>query len=162
MITQEYLKRHLHYDPDTGIFTRLIANSHYSKVGELAGSLSALGYIEIRIDGIRYKAHRLAWLYMRGYMPPADIDHANMVRHDNVFANLREATRSQNQYNRPVSKKNKLGIKGVSFHKSAKKFVAQSNLNGKKICLGLFNTPEEASAAYKSFAKENHGQFARG
>ena len=43
---------------------------------------------------------------------------------------------------------------GVSYHKQAKKYKAYCNINGKKISLGLYNTPEEAFNAYK-IAKEN-------
>lgn len=160
-MTQDYLKKHLHYDPETGIFTRLIANSPASSVGDIAGWKTKLGYIELKIDGIVYKAHRLAWLYVHGRMPAGDIDHANMIRTDNRIANIREATRSQNEYNREKSSTNKTGFKGVSFHKAANKFVAQSCLSGKKIYLGVFDRPEDAARAYKDFATAHHGQFAR-
>ena len=43
---------------------------------------------------------------------------------------------------------------GVSYHKGAKKYQAQCNINGKLTRLGLYNTIEEAFNAYK-IAKEN-------
>ena len=43
---------------------------------------------------------------------------------------------------------------GVCYHKRDKKYQARCNINGKKISLGLYNTPEEAFNAYK-IAKEN-------
>ena len=42
---------------------------------------------------------------------------------------------------------------GVCYRKQAKKYQAFCNINGKKINLGLYNTPEEAFNAYK-MAKE--------
>ena len=43
---------------------------------------------------------------------------------------------------------------GVNYHKGAKKYQAQCNINGKKIGLGYYNTIKEAFNAYK-MAKEN-------
>ena len=43
---------------------------------------------------------------------------------------------------------------GVYYHKQAKKYQAQCNINGKQIRLGLYSTPEQAFNAYK-IAKEN-------
>ena len=40
---------------------------------------------------------------------------------------------------------------GVCFHKQRGKFAAKCNVNGKRKHLGLFDTPEEAFAAYKPF-----------
>jgi hypothetical protein len=160
-MTQAYLKSHLHYDPETGIFTRLIANSPNTKVGNVAGWLTKLGYIELKIDGTMYKAHRLAWLYVHGVMPDGDVDHINLNRADNRIANLRPASRTQNQLNREKSPTNKSGFKGVSLRKGTGKYVAQASYEGKKYHLGLFDTPEQASEAYKAFAAERHGEFAR-
>lgn len=67
MITQEYLKSRLDYDPDTGGFrwkyhsdVRPCRNSRYG--GKLAGGINADGYIVIGVNGERHMAHRLAWL----------------------------------------------------------------------------------------------------
>lgn len=43
---------------------------------------------------------------------------------------------------------------GVSYHKGAKKYKAQCNINGRYVGLGYYNTVEEAFYAYK-IAKEN-------
>lgn len=160
-MTQDYLKSHVKYDPETGIFTRIIANSPNTVPGAVAGWKTKTGYTELKIDGITYKAHRLAILYMTGRMPEGDVDHANLDRNDNRFANLREATRTQNQANREKLSSNKSGFKGVNFHKASNKFTAQGSAYGKKHYLGIFDTAEAAQQAYKAFAEKHHGQFAR-
>ena len=43
---------------------------------------------------------------------------------------------------------------GVCYHKQAKKYQAHCNINGKKINLGYYSTPQETFNAYK-IAKEN-------
>ena len=47
----------------------------------------------------------------------------------------------------------------MSWDKGTSKWKAGAKLNGKQIYLGLFATPEEASAAYQDFAKQNHQEF---
>lgn len=59
-LTQSELKRQLHYDPDTGIFTRLISNCNSVKVGEIAGRANPYGYVIITVNNEGYRAHRLA------------------------------------------------------------------------------------------------------
>lgn len=89
-------------------------------------------------------------------------DHINGNPLDNRRANLRLATRSQNNMNRKKSSRNKSGFKGVSLHKQNGKWVARIGKDGKYKHLGLFNTPEEAYAAYCEAAKDKdwHGEFA--
>jgi hypothetical protein len=52
----------------------------------------------IRLEGIGYLAHRLAWVYMTGEQPDV-IDHINRERDDNRFSNLRNGTFKDNSTN---------------------------------------------------------------
>ncbi|WP_217992144.1 HNH endonuclease signature motif containing protein [Providencia rettgeri] len=117
------------------------------------------GYVEIQIDGIRYKAHRLAWLYCYGVMPDKQVDHINSCKTDNRITNLREATRSQNQQNTGLTKSNKSGRKGVYFRDG--KWQAQAQINGKKYHLGRHKSIDEASKVYEEFCKEKYNEFYR-
>jgi hypothetical protein len=159
-LTQSELIRQLHYDQNTGKFTRLISNANSVKVGEFAGNINKVsGYVLLWVCGNLYSAHRLAFLYMTGTFPNNDIDHINGIRSDNRWLNLREATRSQNMKNTAKYKTNSSGYKGVSYVKSSNKWLAQACLNRKNFKLGYFDTPEEAKATYDSFCKANHGEF---
>lgn len=80
---------------------------------------------------------------------------------DNRRANLRVCTSAENLQNTGKYNTNTSGFKGVSWHKSHKKWVAQIQVNNKKIHLGYFNSPEEAHAVYCRFALELHGTFCR-
>ncbi len=87
-LTQERLKEVLSYNPETGIFTRNPGIRGGEKVGT-----NSHGYVSIMVDGYLYQAHRLAWLYMEGYMPEQEIDHISRKRDDNRWCNLRVVNR---------------------------------------------------------------------
>lgn len=69
ILTQARLKELLHYSIVTGKFYWLIARSGKARSGSIAGGLRTDGYVAIRIDGIKYRANRLAWLYVVGTWP---------------------------------------------------------------------------------------------
>jgi len=104
-------------------------------------------------------AHRLAWLYVTGSFPKHQIDHINMVKSDNSFLNLREATRSENGANRKKYSNNTSGYKGVSRNTPNGRWKARIRKNGAGIHLGLFDTAKEAHIAYCSAAKNIHGEY---
>lgn len=158
MITQSDLKKQLTYDPDSGEFTFNFDKGGMKK-GDVAGYIQKDGYVAISVNGVQYKAHRLAWLYIYGGFPDRHLDHINMVKNDNRLVNLRLATRSQNHMNRKVYSNNKLGVKGV--HLVGKKYRALIKKDGKQICLGLYKTLQEARFVYKQAAKKMHGEFSR-
>jgi hypothetical protein len=158
MLTQEKLKSLLHYDPDTGIFTRL-TSSGGNTIDSITGNFDKDGYLKTTIQGKTYRTHRLAWLYIYGEFPPKEIDHINCGRNDNRLLNLRLSTRSENTYNTRIFSNNTSGYKCVSWNKKAKKWRAYCNVNGKQNHLGLFETAEQAYIAYQNFARINHGEF---
>jgi len=173
MITQSYLKECLTYNPETGQFTWLErSRSHFKTdrtwkmfntrdAGKTAGfkktwEKSRTSYLVIGIDGKRYSAHRLAWLYIHGTWPDNHIDHIDGDGMNNKLENLRDVTHRQNHMNRKTSLNNSSGIKGVSWDKDAKKFRACIRINGKRKHLGFF-TSLEAAAAARQAAELEHG-----
>ena len=155
-LTQERLMSLVSYDAETGVFTWRITRRN-CKTGAVAGSLLK-GYVRISIDSKIYAAHRLAWLYTYGCWPSGEIDHINRVRNDNRLCNLREATRELNTQNANVRVDSPYGIRGVTKHKYSNKYRARIQANKKAMLLGLFDTPEEAAAAYAAAAAKLHAQ----
>ena len=94
-------------------------------------------------------AHRLAWALHTGDWPKGDIDHINGDESDNRLANLRDVSKSINQQNkRRPRTDNKVGLLGVSWHARGRKWRAQITVQGTRMYLGLFTTPDAAHAAY--------------
>lgn len=158
-VSQERLITILNYDPITGIFLWKDDRGNGS-LGKSAGMVDAWGYIQIRVDGKKYLAHRLVWLYMTGSWPRDQIDHINGDKIDNCFANLREATATINTENRHRARRdNKSGFLGVTYRKECRKsspWLATIQVCGKLKRLGRFSTPEEAHEAYLCAKKKLH------
>lgn len=160
----------LHYDPVTGIFTwrgravetfpdaraAKVWNTRYA--GKVAGSLAPSGYLRIRLLNKQWFAHRLAWLYMTGEWPKGEIDHCDRVKFNNNWANLRDASPSQNQYNKTLAL-SQSGFRGVCLHPRSGRWNARIKVAGRKMSLGYYDTPQEAAAAYDRAAKVHHGEF---
>lgn len=85
------------------------------------------------------------------------IDHKNLNGLDNRKCNLRFATSSQNQANRPGT--GIVGFKGVYPTKDGK-FTSSLAAHGNYFYLGTFTSAVEAARAYNVRAKEVHGEFA--
>lgn len=155
-LSQNYLKELLYYNQSTGVFTwkprpkqRPQWNARYA--GATAGSLDTNGYLRITINGSRYSAHRLAWLYITGSWPTNEIDHIDTDKTNNRIANLRDVGKSENQQNKRTAQRNSgTGFLGVHYCRTRKKFVAKITVNSKRLHIGYFETANEASQAYMS------------
>lgn len=157
-LTAGELRELLDYDPAIGVFRwRLFRNSG-ARSGQEAGTVDPKGYIRIKINGVQYMAHRLAWLAARGTWPTGEVDHINSVKGDNRISNLRVATKNQNQHNRKINARHGVGLKGVRVR--GDRYEARIAVDGKQLRLGAFDTPEDAHAAYCAAARRYHGAFA--
>lgn len=156
MTIEAKLKAALIYDPETGEFT-WIGSRHWK--GKKAGTKSNQGYNRIWFLRRKWAAHRLAWLLHYGEWPSGYIDHINGDRFDNRITNLRVANVAENSRNQMASKRNKLGLKGVSKKQSGR-YCATIHIRGKNHHLGTFPTAEDAAMAYNEAAIEHYGEFA--
>jgi hypothetical protein len=160
-LTVERLKELLRYEPETGIFIRLVTLASNARAGQIAGHRSRRGPVQITVDRVSYLAHRLAWLYMMGVFPEEETDHENLDQSDNRWVNLRPANHSLNGANRRRDRDNECGFKGASFDKRYKVYRARIRKDGRDYWIGNFKTAAEANEAYRLKAIELFGEFAR-
>lgn len=160
-LTQSQLKRLLHYSVETGVFT-WVGAYHKSRIGDVAGSTMANGYIYICIKKRQFRAHRLAWLYVFGAWPEKYIDHINGDKSDNRIENLREVSNAENMMNQGIGVRNKSGHLGITWSESRKRWCVGLKVNGKSKNVGRFVNLADAIAArdkaYSEFGfHPNHG-----
>ena len=171
MIIFEEVRKFFHYDPDTGVFTRIkrIKPDPTGKTYELRdcnwvlNKPSAGGYIHARFHGKYVGIHRLIWVWMEGSNCKNQIDHIDGNRLNNKWSNLREVTPTGNCCNRGIRSDNSTGIVGVSKYRDGIRYIAQIQKNGVKIHLGVYDTLHEAAIVRKQAENingfhPNHGR----
>ena len=151
-ISLKRLKEILSYSPDTGIFTWKVSHPR-AKAGSPAGAIDHYGYVVIRLDGVLYKAHRLAWLYVKGEWPTKNLDHINQIKCDNRISNLRSVGQSVNMHNARIKSTNKSGVAGVCWRQDRRKWCARIKIGYKNIFLGNFDCKDEAVQARRQAEK---------
>lgn len=156
-LTQARLNELMRYDPNTGVFTRLVRTSMNTKVGDSVGSMHRTGYLYAMVDYETFPVHHLAWFHVHGVMPTYSIDHINGIKHDNRISNLRDIPHMQNTQNeiRPRSN-NTSGYLGVYYRKERNTWVAQLRINGRNKRFGSFKTPELAYQEYLRVKRLHH------
>jgi hypothetical protein len=136
-----------------------ITSSNRAIKNKKAGYKRKDNYCFLRFNKKTYGIHQVVFAMHHGYIPK-EIDHIDANPSNNFIENLREATRSQNALNQPLTIKNSSGIKGVSWHKSAKKWVVQLTVNGKAKYFGTYFDIEVAKFIAETMRHKYHGNYA--
>ena len=158
MVNQKRVKELFYYK--CGSLYWKEARGYKTKAGDLAGYChKGTGRAFIKIDGKRYRQHRVIYLYHNGVMPKM-VDHKDGDKLNNHIENLRAYTSSKNKCNRRIQKNNTSGFKGVNWDKNKCKWVAQIRKDGVHYHLGLFSDIKSASFAVFEARTRLHGVFA--
>ena len=162
--SHEELRKLLRYEPETGkLFWLHRPNARKEwntrHAGKEAFTAKSGRYRHGSVNNVLFYAHRVIWAIETGAWPTDEIDHINGNGLDNTWQNLRKATRFQNMKNLKKPSTNTSGYKGVSKHTEVNKWIARIRSDGKLMCLGNFETKEEAYAAYCKASAKLHGQF---
>jgi len=155
ILTLHQARQYLTYCSETGVFSRIDGKS-------LAHTPAHKGYIQIVVNGLRFRAHRLAWAMHYGAVPEGPIDHINGAPSDNRISNLRIANGSENQCNRKIHRNNTSGVMGV-YRTPKGRWYATINVYGVKAYLGTFSKKDDAIKARRDAESAagyhvNHGK----
>lgn len=157
-IDVELMRSLLDYDPSVGGSCLRWKVNRYSGrwkhikticAGDVAGHLRNDGYWDVCVNGTLYLAHRIVWAIVYGEDPPCQVDHICGHLAGNHIENLRLAhnNNADNAHGfRKMHRNNTSGYPGV--HKAYDKWGACLRVKGIPFWLGVFDTPEEAHAAY--------------
>ena len=151
--TPEQLSNAMSYNQSTGLFLK--------RNGKPALSTDhGNGYLSGLLMGKRIFAQRAAFVFMTGGWPPHQVDHRNMIRSDNRWANLRSATRAENMRNSGSRHGGISRFKGVCPSQRGKPWRSYIVNAGKQTSLGAFDSEEDAARAYDNAARVMFGRFA--
>jgi AP2-like factor, euAP2 lineage len=116
----------------------------------------ALGYPTATITGDRRETLQMH-MYLLGTKEGFEIDHIDGDTTNNTRENLRFATSSQNNQNKPP--RSATGLKGVMMKKNGM-FLAEIKQLESKYNLGTYNLKEVAAFAYDCAARQLYGEHA--
>jgi hypothetical protein len=162
-LTAKRVRELLDCDPETGTLRWKERPGQRSFNTRLAGKLAGLycprdGYWRVRIDGRLYLSHRVVFLHVKGYWPPAFLDHSDGNRQNRAIENLRPASVQQNNQN--LSRRSKKGYpRGCWRDPKAGRWQVHIQAFNKRICVGWFNSEAAAARAYLDASATLHGTF---
>ena len=156
----EVLRALFRYDADTGVLIR-ISTGVAAGVSWRKANYHRYGWVDLQ-KRKRAQLHRVVFAVVHGRWPTEQIDHIDGDPTNNRVENLREVSAVENQRNMKRYVNNTSGYTGVRRTTSGK-WQALITDRGKRICLGSFEDPEDAAAAYRAKADElgyhrNHGR----
>lgn len=156
-LTQERLKSLLRYDKLTGVFTWIVNRGAPIRAGDIAGWRRPDGYLTIKIDGRKYRANRLAVLYVTGTWPDGEVDHKDTDPRNDKWRNLRDVTPRKNSQNQRHAHRDSLtGLLGVTWNASRGKYTSSIWLGDRSKYLGSFDDPNVAHKVFVEAKRKLH------
>lgn len=157
-VTKDHAKIPLHGRNGAFYGYALVDLEDLHRVSGTAWTVDPRGYVAGRPAGRKSTVTLHRWI-MFGEAKGSSVDHRDGDRLNNRRANLRECSQRENAKNTRLAKNNTSGFKGVSTTAEGR-WRARITVDRKEIRLGVFDTREEAAAAYDRAALQMHGEFA--
>ena len=148
------------YDHEHGFLTRIATGQPAAiKFKNKKSPYRNYGYV--KHGSKEYAAHRVVWAVVHGAWPETSLDHIDHDKRNNRIENLRLATHAENARNLGKFRNNTSGRTGVEQLVSGR-FRARIGYKNRRICLGTYDTLEEAVAVHEAVLSAlgfhpNHG-----
>ena len=163
-VPEDFLRETFAYDPTSpsGLVHLRIKHFHRKHAGlrrKCAGTLTFLGYWKVAVNyngkAFGLRAHRVVYLLCTGVdIEGMQVDHIDNNRSNNIFENLRACTKSQNDWNRKLTRPTNTGIKGLCENTKNRSFLARVS-SQRKSHHKVFSYGRKATDAQKAEAKAN-------
>ena len=150
--TRDRLMELFAYDPTSGVLMNRAKGAQVTSTG-------SHGYLWVWAGGAALLVHRIAWRLMTNEWPTGMLDHIDGNRTNNAWANLRDTDSSRNAQNmHKAMRTSRTGVLGVfpGDKRWGKPYRAGIEVDGRKRNLGVFDTLEEARAAYLDAKAQLH------
>lgn len=157
-LSHDFLIHVLKYCKTSGKFTWRVDRGS-ALAGTLAGS-EYKKYIRVKINGVRFAAHRLAWFYVTGSWPENQVDHRNGICDDNRWRNLRKAIgQREQQQNQKRYTTNTSGVPNVYPVKYGRWAVRVQGYDGKLFYKEFKRTEFKEACRIAKEAKQKLHEF---
>ncbi len=160
-LTAERVRALLDYDPETGVFRWRLKTCRKVVPGAVAGTFNGKGLLLIGVDGHRYVAARLAWLWMTGEWPKGQIACRNLDPGNIRWANLCDVSASEKVMTTKPPANNTSGVRGVCWARGRGQWNAYIGKDGRRITLGHFDRFSDAVAARRCGEAKYFGSSVR-
>ncbi len=148
-LTQEGVRAKFDYSEGFGtLIHKEVLGVFNNYVGNPAGfkDVHHKGYWVVKVNGKKYKLHRLIWLWHYGNAP-LKIDHIDRDKDNNRIENLRTTSNSTHAHNKASINSKQGKLRGVRRAKGGG-YIATICKEYTNYNLGVYTTEDEAYAAY--------------
>ena len=135
----------------------LVDLDDFKKVRDICWHIDCEGYVAGTLNKKKVRLH----CYLFGFPSGMTVDHigGKLTRYDCRRSNLRVATYTQNNINKPITKRNSSGVVGVVWNKRTSKWRARIYTNKKAIYLGEFENKNDAIKVRKNAEVLYFGEY---
>lgn len=156
MANRDLFNEWFKYDNGALFWRKKNKKSSKTEVGSFAGFLHKSGYYCITLLSVQYRRSRIVWTMHNGDIPDTHVlDHIDRNKQNDLIANLRVVSYSENSRNTDVYENATSNFHGVSRYMDTVLWNSTIKHNGRTHALGYYVDEVDAARAVNIFARDN-------